>query len=157
MKRRTKEGLRLISIEMELPIRPYDVDMAGIVSNIVYVRWLEDLRMRLLQEFFDVREMLERGLMPVVVRTEIDYRASLRFLDRCVGRMEVAAIGHTSATLRATFGEAERSIVAAEAVQIGVFVDTKTGRPVPLPEEFRALFEEAERSRERAGDGGIEG
>jgi acyl-CoA thioester hydrolase len=115
--------------------------MAGIVSNIVYVRWLEDLRMALLHEFFDVPEMLERGLMPVVVRTEIDYRASLRFLNRCTGRMDVAAIGRTSATMRATFRN-ESGAVAAEAVQIGVFVDTRTGKPVPLPDEMRALFEE---------------
>ncbi|HEX8472588.1 MAG TPA: thioesterase family protein [Pyrinomonadaceae bacterium] len=131
----------MISTEKELPIRPYDVDMAGIVSNIVYVRWLEDLRMALLHEFFDVPEMLERGLMPVVVRTEIDYRASLRFLNRCTGRMDVAAIGRTSATMRATFRN-ESGAVAAEAVQIGVFVDTRTGKPVPLPDEMRALFEE---------------
>lgn len=148
----------MISVEMILPIRPYDVDMAGIVSNIVYVRWLEDLRLQLLHEFFDVRGMLERGLMPVVVRTEIDYRASLRFLDVCTGRMEVVAVGRTSATMRATFGTSQGSApVAAEALQIGVFVDTQTGRPVPLPDEMRALFEEEKRSREKVGDGGGEG
>ena len=31
--------------EQPLPIRTYDIDFAGIVSNIVFIRWLEDLRL----------------------------------------------------------------------------------------------------------------
>jgi acyl-CoA thioester hydrolase len=34
--------------EQPLPIRTYDIDFAGIVSNIVFIRWLEDLRLALL-------------------------------------------------------------------------------------------------------------
>ena len=30
--------------EQPLAIRTYDIDFAGIVSNIVFVRWLEDLQ-----------------------------------------------------------------------------------------------------------------
>jgi len=36
--------------EQPLPIRTYDIDFAGIVSNIVFVRWLEDLRLGLLDQ-----------------------------------------------------------------------------------------------------------
>ena len=32
-------------VEMPLKVQGYDIDVAGIVSNIVYVRWLEDLRL----------------------------------------------------------------------------------------------------------------
>ena len=32
--------------EQPLPIRTYDIDFARIVSNIVFIRWLEDLRLR---------------------------------------------------------------------------------------------------------------
>ncbi len=38
------------AIERDLPIRTYDIDFAGIVSNIVYVRWLEDLRLAMMEE-----------------------------------------------------------------------------------------------------------
>ena len=33
--------------EQPLPIRTYDIDFAGIVSNIVFIRWLEDLAGRM--------------------------------------------------------------------------------------------------------------
>ncbi len=31
-----------LEIELQLPVKTYDIDFAGIVSNIVYVRWFED-------------------------------------------------------------------------------------------------------------------
>lgn len=130
----------MIDAQLEFPIRPYDVDMAGIVSNIVYVRWLEDLRMELLRRHFPAGELLQRNLMPVVVRTEIDYRASLRFLDQCTGYMRVLELGRTSATMQATFKNGD-GLIAAEARQVGVFIDATTGKPVALPHEFKAMFE----------------
>ena len=129
----------MIEAELEFAIRPYDVDMAGVVSNIVYVRWLEDLRMELLRRHFPAGEMLRRNLLPVVARTEIDYRLSLRFLDRCTGRMRVTELGRTSAKLHAEFRNGDNLLVA-EARQIGVFVDAATARPAPLPDEIRELF-----------------
>jgi acyl-CoA thioester hydrolase len=35
-------------VALDLPIKTYDIDFAGIVSNIVYIRWLEDLRLKIL-------------------------------------------------------------------------------------------------------------
>ena len=32
-----------LEVSLNLPIKTYDIDFAGIVSNIVYIRWLEDL------------------------------------------------------------------------------------------------------------------
>ena len=130
----------MIEAQLNFAIRPYDVDVAGIVSNIVYVRWLEDLRMELLRQHHQMRDLIGRDLMPVIVRTEIDYRASLRFHDECTGHMRVAAIGRTSATMRAIFRNQKGNTVA-EATQISVFVDPHTGKPVPLPDEVRILVE----------------
>ena len=36
--------MRVMELEMPLKVRAYDVDAMGYVSNIVYVRWFEDLR-----------------------------------------------------------------------------------------------------------------
>lgn len=130
----------MIAVQVKFAIRPYDVDMAGIVSNIVYVRWLEDLRMELLGQHFPPGELLKRGLLPVVARTEIDYRASLRFLDHCRGEMRVVELGRTSVKLSASFYD-ESGRLVAEARQVGVFIDAKTGSPVLLPEELRLKFE----------------
>jgi acyl-CoA thioester hydrolase len=141
----------LIESQLEFPIRFYDVDMAGIVSNIVYIRWLEDLRMELLRQHFPAREMLAKNLMPVVARTEIDYRASLRFLDECTGQMQVTELGRTSATMYASFRRHDR-LVVAEAKQITVFVSTTDGKPALLPEEVRALFSRREGDTQMSDD-----
>lgn len=130
----------MIETKLHLPIRPYDVDVAGIVSNIVYVRWLEDLRSELLHAAFTPDAIRESKLMPVIVRTEINYRASLRFEDRCTGLMRVAEIGRTSLKLDASFVNG-RGETAADARQVSVFVDLATGRPAPLPDDLRALLE----------------
>jgi acyl-CoA thioester hydrolase len=124
--------------KLEFAIRPYDVDVAGIVSNIVYVRWLEDLRMEMLARVFAPGEIDRRGLVPVVVRTEIDYRSSLRFHDACTGTMRLEEVGRTSVRLRARFADG-RGTTAAAALQVGVFLNVETHRPVPVPEEIRAL------------------
>jgi acyl-CoA thioester hydrolase len=39
-------------VEINLPVRTYDIDFAGVVSNTVYVRWLEDLRLEMLAHHF---------------------------------------------------------------------------------------------------------
>ena len=36
---------RQLIAEKEITINAYDIDARGIVSNIVYIRWFEDLRM----------------------------------------------------------------------------------------------------------------
>jgi acyl-CoA thioester hydrolase len=123
---------------LKFAVRPYDVDATGIVSNIVYVRWLEDLRMEMLERLFPPGEVGRRGLVPVVVRTEIDYRSSLRFHDGCTGTMRLEGVGKTSVRLRARFADGHGR-TAAEALQVGVFLSAETHRPAPVPEEIRAL------------------
>jgi hypothetical protein len=44
--------------EQPLPIRTYDIDFAGIVSNIVFIRWLEDLRLGLLDQVYPLTQAL---------------------------------------------------------------------------------------------------
>ncbi len=131
----------MIETEMNLPIRPYDVDVAGIVSNIVYVRWLEDLRMELFSTRLAPKVSGGRELMTVVARTEINYRKSLRFYDQCIGRVRVVEIGRTSLTLDASFVNLSGETVA-DARQTNVHIDITTGRPSSLPEDLRALFEQ---------------
>jgi acyl-CoA thioester hydrolase len=45
-------------VEIPLPVRTYDIDFAGIVNNIVYIRWLEDLRLEMLARYFPLADQL---------------------------------------------------------------------------------------------------
>jgi hypothetical protein len=54
---------RRCKIQLRFQVRTYDIDYAGIVSNIVYIRWLEDLRLALLDQHVPL-ESFVTGLFP---------------------------------------------------------------------------------------------
>jgi len=39
---------RTLNIDLPITVKTYDIDFMGIVSNISYVRWMEDLRLQFL-------------------------------------------------------------------------------------------------------------
>jgi acyl-CoA thioester hydrolase len=118
-------------------VMTYEIDFAGVLSNQVYIRWLEDLRNLFAEQAIPLGDMLQRGLVPVLARTEIDYLAPVRFPDVVDGRMWLEESGRSRFVLGAEFASQSSSQVTARARQVGVFVSLQTGRPVPLPDEFR--------------------
>lgn len=125
-------------IRLTFPIRTYDIDFAGIVSNIVYVRWLEDLRLELLARACPLDRLVAEGIGPVLLETCIAYRDALTIHDRPEGRMSVAAMGRVRWTVAAEFVTPERGRVHATARQTGLFVRLDTRRPVPIPATLRS-------------------
>ena len=126
-------------IELRFVIRTYDIDFGGHVSNIVYIRWLEDMRLELLNRSLPLGAILERGMIPVLLRTEIDYLVQPRLPQTVIGRMEVTKVQRVRAFLQAEFVIAESSDVAARAQQSFCVINAETLRPVRLPEEMRRL------------------
>lgn len=134
-------AIRPLLVEMPFSIKTYDIDFAGIVSNIVYVRWLEDLRLKMLENVYPLEKVLQDGALPVLARTEIEYRIPLILPDRPLGRMWVTGIGRARFELQAEFtrdGE-----IAAAARQKGYFVDVRTHLTTPVPAELRKILAEA--------------
>jgi acyl-CoA thioester hydrolase len=119
------------------PVMTYDIDFAGVVSNITYIRWLEDLRNHFAAQVLPIGEALKRGIAPTLMRTEIDYLAPVRFPDNVEGRMWLAEQGRAKWRLAAEFTSQANGIITARAQQTGVFVSVTTLRPVRLPDEFR--------------------
>ena len=70
-----------LEVELQLPVRTDDIDFAGIVSNIVYVRWLEDLRLEILSRFSPLEEQLQNGIAPLILQTKIDYKQAIQMSD----------------------------------------------------------------------------
>ena len=126
-----------MEIRHSFKVMTYDIDFAGVVSNQVYIRWLEDLRNLLTDQELSIGDMLQRSIAPVLTRTEIDYRAPVRLPDTLDGRMWLEESGRARFVLGAEFVSRANGQVAATARQFGVFVSTKSGRPVPLPAEYK--------------------
>jgi acyl-CoA thioester hydrolase len=121
--------------EQPLPIRTYDIDFAGIVSNIVFIRWLEDLRLGLLDQAYPLIRALAEDIAPILLSTRISYRCPVTIADALVGRMRVAALTRVRWRLAADFSV--NGVVHAEAEQEGLFMRLSTRRPIAIPEPIR--------------------
>ena len=59
-------------ITFEMPIYTFQIDFAGVVSNIVYIQWMEMGRNKLLETTgFPAHQLVKDGIIPVLVITEI--------------------------------------------------------------------------------------
>lgn len=132
------------AVELPFKVQTYDIDFAGIVSNQVYIRWLEDLRLELLDTYAPLDQQLAQGLVPVLLSTEIAYKRALRLFDRPRGRISMVHVGRVRWSLEAVIATEEG--VAATARHVCAFVDTATLRPRAVPPAFRARFEHIDNS-----------
>jgi acyl-CoA thioester hydrolase len=125
------------TVQHSFRVMTYDIDFAGIVSNISYIRWLEDLRNLFAEQALSIGEALQRGIVPALMHTEIDYLVPVRFPDTVTGRMWMAEQGRSKWVIAAEFQSEARGQLVARAQQIGVFIALETLRPVRLPKEYR--------------------
>lgn len=141
MEKPSKRRPKPLCVQLPFTVKTYDIDFAGIVHNLVYIRWLEDLRLQLLAESVPMERMLADDLSPKLTRTDIEYRQPVRLGDAVQGQMWVQDLGRTRWTVR---GEIARGgTIAASARQYGYFADLETLRPVRVPEALRRLWIEA--------------
>ena len=135
------EGRYPLLVEQQVRVKTYDIDFVGHVNNIVYIRWLEDLRLQLLDEYYPLEEIRAMGMAPIIVSTQIHYRQGIVLDDRVVAaRMWIDRLERATFHLAAEFRVGED--VRAAASQRGAFVDTSKMRLVRVPERFRTRFAE---------------
>lgn len=116
-----------------------DLDAYQHVSHIAYLRMIEECRSRWMESVPSAWQGDDQG--PVVANINIDYRQSLYWPNTVHVSLQAGAIGRSSLTLAhelSTEGDQGR-IVHAEASVTVVWIDKRTGRPVPLPESIRQL------------------
>jgi len=118
-------------VERAIEIKTYDIDFAGIVGNIVYVRWLEDLRLAMMAEVYPLAEAVADDVAPVLLETRISYERPLTLPDQVVGRIWAIAMTGVRWRIGAEFRVGE--IVHARAEQTGIFIRLSTRKPVPPP------------------------
>ena len=135
----TEGERRPLLIARPIVVRTYDIDFASIVHNIVYFRWLEDLRSEILADVLPIDEILSTGVSPILTSSAIEYKWPVRIGDAAVGRMWVAELSRTRWTLAAEIVVGDH--VCAAARQSGYFADLKTLRPVRVPERLQAAWE----------------
>lgn len=129
---------RPLEVVIEIPVRTYDIDFAGIVSNIVYIKWLEDLRLKFLEEHLPIHQQMEQGYVPVLAGTEIEYKRPIKLIDQVIGRLWASDLGRLKWTVQAEI--LSNNQLAAIATQKGAFVNLQTGRPISIPQELQDKY-----------------
>jgi acyl-CoA thioester hydrolase len=130
-------------VNLDFHIRTYDIDYAGVVSNLVYLRWFEDLRLTVLDVHYPFERLLDAGLAPTVTETLIQYKRPAGIKDRASGRMWVAKLSKIKVVFQGEIyinGE-----LAVTAQQKGCLIDMKNGRIAPIPEDLLNLYQDQSR------------
>lgn len=133
-----EEKKKLLSVT-RIPIRWGDMDAYGHVNNTVYFRYMEQARVEWLDEMKIAVRPGADG--PVIINASCTFLVPLTY----PGVVEVKTF--TGAPGRSSFPtyvemriEGEDTIVAEGAAKV-VWMDTRTGKSVSLPEQVRAALE----------------
>ncbi len=127
----------------QIKVRGYHEDRFGHVNNARYLEFLEDARWEHLDERgLDTAFFKAHGIFPVVVRLSISYRRPASAGDVLNITTQVTSIGSRKIVLgqEARFASSDKVCVEAEVT--AVFLDEKTGRPVPLSDEILRAWPE---------------
>jgi len=132
------EDKKILLIEKEIKVATYDIDFAGIVSNISYIRWLEDLRLAWLEKYFSLGKQVEAGFAPILLETRIEYHHAIRMFDQPTGLMWVGRLHSHKWEIKAEIRVKDKVMAIAE--QKGVFVDRNKWIPIRIPENLKQLY-----------------
>ncbi len=129
-----------MSVEREIRIKAYEIDAMGVVSNIVYVKWFEDMRHDFLDAYYPYDEMMKLNFSPILMNTDIHYRIPLTIHDKPRGFCWVRKMGRVKWEFEFEIGSDKG--IHCTGTQIGGFYDIDAGRPVPIPERLQEIYRE---------------
>ena len=76
---------RTLNIDLPITVKTYDIDFMGIVSNISYVRWMEDLRLQFLDIHYPMKKLIAELIVPILSHTHLDYKRPNKMHDQVIG------------------------------------------------------------------------
>jgi len=126
---------------LAIEARPEDIDELGHVSNVTYVRWIQDVaKSHSAAVGWDADAYFRIGAVFVVRRHEIDYLVPALQGDRIELRTHVARFGAAASERRTRIVRARDGVELSRALTLWAFVSTSTQRPCRIPPEVREAF-----------------
>jgi acyl-CoA thioester hydrolase len=127
--------------KIQLPVRWGDMDKFGHVSNVVYLRYIEDCRAQWMDSVPSHWQGSEAG--PVVANININFRRPMYWPETVEITLNPLSPGRSSIKLeheiRSVPEDGGEVTVFADATCTLVWIDKKSGEPVPLPASIREL------------------
>lgn len=131
--------LRPLLLERNIKIKGYDIDIMGIVNNIVYVRWFEDLRHDFLDMYWPYADMLAQNQSPILAKLEIEYKYPLTIHDHPVGRIWVSYLSR--AKWEMGFEIIAENKLNCYGKQSGYIYDLIRKKPVAIPDHLKDKYD----------------
>ncbi len=123
-----------------IPVHSFQVDFGGVVSNTVYVQWMEIGRGELMQAAgMPMRGVWDSGWTPVVVHTSIDYKRPFKLDDTVYAELWLSELTPLKARIEHRFRDADGALCTT-GEQVVVFVGREALRPIRLSESLLAPF-----------------
>lgn len=128
----------------EIEVATYDIDFAGVVSNIVYVRWMEDMRLAMTRapHYLPLVSLIDNGegIAPAVTKTEIHYRRAIKLGDQVTGTVWISSL--TNRRITGHFEFHANGKLAAYGTQIGCFINIATKKFARTPQSWLDIYEQ---------------
>ncbi len=131
---------------IQLSVRNYEIDWQGIVHNAVYLHYFETGRVQYLTDIGAVVDInsINSNSKVVLVRNEIDYKMPARFRDTLNVYSRISAIRKTSFDFEGILENDATKEIVGENKAIHVWLDPRTNKPTPVPQDFRNLVRKFE-------------
>ena len=125
----------------KMPIRWGDMDAYGHVNNTVYFRYMEQARVEWIEDMqVPVRP---GGVGPVIINASCTFLIPMNYPGMVEVRTFTGTLGRSSVQTYVEMRiEGDERIFAEGAAKV-VWMDTQTGKSVPLPDHVRAELEAA--------------
>ncbi len=132
---------RTLNIDLPITVKTYDIDFMGIVSNISYIRWMEDLRLQFLEVHYPLQKLMSELIVPVLSHTHLDYKRPIRMHDQVIGSIWMEKFDSSGWIANMEF--TANGKMAAMGAQGGVFINIGTMKPANPPEGMQKIYNEA--------------
>jgi len=120
-------------------VQYYETDKMGITHHSNYIRFMEEARMRFLEELgYPMTRLEAEGILSPVVSVSCEYKHTTTYSDEI--EIEVTLIQYTGVKLSLAYvmKQASTGQVVAEASSTHCFID-ETGRPIAVKKRAPAF------------------
>jgi len=123
-----------------IPIRWGDMDAYGHVNNTIYFRFMEQARVEWLEEM-DIK-IQPGGDGPVIINASCTFLVPMTYPGTVEVRTFIGQIGRSSISTHAEMRVEGDDALYAEGAAKVVWMNTGSGKSVPIPEAVRAVLEQ---------------
>lgn len=124
-----------------IPIRWGDMDAYGHVNNTIYFRYMEQARV----EWLEAMDIVVRplGEAPVIINASCTFLVPMTYPGTVEVRTFIGQLGRSSIPTHVEMRlEGDDTLYAEGAAKV-VWMDTASGKSVPIPDRVRTALEQA--------------